>query len=183
MEDTADAAYSGPLVTSQDSVFLRFLTAPPQKANPDDETPENSVFMVMIADTDRPDTIQLERFTEPPYPGYQFLDTVGFQGVSVFPDSCSTPCIYCPPCCIGMTGNVNMDPEDEVNLSDLTVLTNHLFVTFEDLPCEEEANTDGSPDGVINLSDLTRLANFLFVTFEPLADCLSKSTAKEGGTK
>ena len=78
----------------------------------------------------------------------------------------------CVQCCVGATGNVDGDPADAVNLTDVTRLVNHLFVTFEPLACLAEANTNGDPGGVINLSDLTRLVNYLFVTFEPLADCL-----------
>ncbi|MEE8577777.1 MAG: hypothetical protein V3T31_11030, partial [candidate division Zixibacteria bacterium] len=74
-------------------------------------------------------------------------------------------------CCVGSTGNINCDPADGVDISDLTTLVNHLFVTFEDLCCPEEANVNGDPAGGIDISDLTRLVNHLFVTFESLAPC------------
>lgn len=74
-------------------------------------------------------------------------------------------------CCEGITGNVNDDPEENVSLSDLTVLVNHLFVTFEPLACPAEANTSGDPAGELTLSDLTALVNSLFVTFGPLPAC------------
>ena len=74
-------------------------------------------------------------------------------------------------CCIGKTGNVNNDAEGDVNLTDLTVLVNNLFVTFQPLDCPAAANTNGDPDCLITLTDLTVLVNNLFVTFEPTADC------------
>ncbi|MEE8577326.1 MAG: T9SS type A sorting domain-containing protein, partial [candidate division Zixibacteria bacterium] len=74
-------------------------------------------------------------------------------------------------CCVGTTGNVNSDQQDLVDISDLTLLVNHLFVTFESLECTGEANTNGDPTGTIDISDLTKLVNHLFVTFEPLAVC------------
>lgn len=74
-------------------------------------------------------------------------------------------------CCVGLTGNVNNDPLDEVTLTDLTLLVNHLFVTFELLPCPPEANTTGDSEGVLNLTDLTVLVNTLFVTFEATTPC------------
>lgn len=74
-------------------------------------------------------------------------------------------------CCIGQTGNIDVDPAGNVNLTDLTLLVNHLFVTFVPLACPEAANTNGDPLGVINLSDLTVLVNHLFVSFEPTAPC------------
>lgn len=78
----------------------------------------------------------------------------------------------CDGCCVGTVGNVSGDPLDEVTLTDLTLLVNHLFVTFEPIPCPEEANTSGDPAGDLTLTDLTILTNSLFVTFEPLIDCL-----------
>jgi hypothetical protein len=73
-------------------------------------------------------------------------------------------------CCVDPTGNVDADPTNGIDITDLTLLVNHLFVTFEVLPCPEEADTNG--DGVVDISDLTRLVNYLFVTFVPTADCL-----------
>lgn len=69
----------------------------------------------------------------------------------------------------GVCGNVNNDPNGQVNLTDLTVLVNHLFVTFVPLP--DPFVADVNCDTNINLTDLTRLVNFLFVTFQPLACC------------
>lgn len=74
-------------------------------------------------------------------------------------------------CCLTTTGNVNADPAGEVTLTDLTLLVNSLFVTFEALPCPRAANTNGDPLCEISLTDLTALVNHLFVTFEPLAAC------------
>ena len=69
----------------------------------------------------------------------------------------------------GVCGNVNNDVLGQVNLTDLTVLVNHLFVTFQ--PLAEPSVADVNCDTNINLTDLTRLVNFLFVTFVPLACC------------
>ena len=76
-------------------------------------------------------------------------------------------------CCVGRAGNVNGDASDAVDISDLTMLVNHLFVTFAPLPCPAEANTNGDTGCAVDISDLTRLVNHLFVTFDPLASCLS----------
>jgi len=77
--------------------------------------------------------------------------------------------IYNNTCCAGTVGNVNDDANEDVTLTDLTLLVNRLFVTFEAVPCFEEA--DVNTDGQLSLTDLTELVNHLFVTFEPLADC------------
>lgn len=74
-------------------------------------------------------------------------------------------------CCIGATGNVNNDPGNVVDISDLTALVNYLFVTFQPLVCPPAANIDGDSGGIVDISDLTRLVNHLFVTFAPTAPC------------
>jgi CubicO group peptidase (beta-lactamase class C family) len=72
-------------------------------------------------------------------------------------------------CCVFERGNVNGDLAESVDISDLTTLVNHLFVTFELLPCPNEA--DISVDSTVDISDLTALVNHLFVTFQPVPEC------------
>ncbi|MEE8576257.1 MAG: PKD domain-containing protein [candidate division Zixibacteria bacterium] len=76
------------------------------------------------------------------------------------------------PCCHGTVGNVNSDLSDMVDISDLTRLVNHLFVTFELLGCPAEANSNGDSGCTVDISDLTKLVNHLFVTLEALPACL-----------
>lgn len=81
------------------------------------------------------------------------------------PAGCGPACIY--------TGDVNQD--GQTNLTDLTIMVNCLFVTFE---CQyiaymPAANTSGDQNCDINLTDLTALVNSLFVTFEELPLCTS----------
>lgn len=84
--------------------------------------------------------------------------------------------------CCTVPGNVNCDANGAVNLTDATVLINHLFITFQPLCCPEAANTNGDPQGTVNLTDLTKLVNFLFVTFEPLAPCAGSELSLEART-
>jgi len=93
------------------------------------------------------------------------------QGDFIYTTSQSVDPAAPPLCCSGMTGNVNNDPQGDVTLTDLTLLVNHLFVTFETLPCPAEANTSGDTNCDLTLTDLTALVNHLFVTFEPIAEC------------
>jgi hypothetical protein len=69
----------------------------------------------------------------------------------------------------GVCGNINNDAQGQVSLTDLTVLVNYLFVTFQPLP--EPFLADVNCDTTVNLTDLTRLVNYLFVTFTPLSCC------------
>ncbi len=75
-------------------------------------------------------------------------------------------------CCWDFRGNVNYDPVDIIDISDLTFLVEHMF--FQDvnlLVCEEEADIDGS--GTIDISDLVHLVFYMFddVQGVPPAPC------------
>ncbi|MBI5266828.1 MAG: thrombospondin type 3 repeat-containing protein [candidate division Zixibacteria bacterium] len=72
-------------------------------------------------------------------------------------------------CCVGATGNVDCDPGDGVDISDLSALIDNLFISFTPLCCPNEANTDGS--GGTDISDLSALIDNLFITFTPLTNC------------
>lgn len=77
---------------------------------------------------------------------------------------------YDSPCCTGMTGNVDMDPGDNVDIADLTFMIDHLFgPNFPALPCFEEANVDQM--GGVDIADQTLLIDHLFISFLPLEDC------------
>jgi hypothetical protein len=60
-------------------------------------------------------------------------------------------------CCIGTTGNVDM--EGIVDISDLSALVNYLLNYGYELPCPNEANVDG--EGIVDISDLSALVNYL----------------------
>lgn len=66
-------------------------------------------------------------------------------------------------CCI-RRGNANRDPDNIVNISDVTYLAEYLFgVPLGPEPlCLEEGNANGDISGDINISDITFLVNFLF---------------------
>jgi len=74
-------------------------------------------------------------------------------------------------CCAGSTGNVDCDGNDVVDISDLTVLIDHLFISFPPLCCPGEGNIDGDPDAIVDISDLTVLIDNLFINFTPTAPC------------
>jgi hypothetical protein len=73
-------------------------------------------------------------------------------------------------CCVGLTGNVDCDPSDGCDISDLTALIDNLYITFTPLCCTEEANIDGQPG--IDISDLSALIDYLYISFTPPAACL-----------
>ncbi len=82
-----------------------------------------------------------------------------------------SPCYGCS-CCGNEVGNVNGDIDGIVDISDLTLLVNYLFVTYQALPCPAEANITGGSGCYIDISDLTALVNHLFVTYQWLPWCI-----------
>lgn len=77
----------------------------------------------------------------------------------------------CEGCCVGITGNVDNDPEEIVDIGDLTALIGYLFVPPFPVPvCMEEANIDAI--GTVDIGDLTALINYLFIPpFDPPTTC------------
>jgi hypothetical protein len=80
-------------------------------------------------------------------------------------------CLRMVACCVGLTGNVDNDPAELIDLGDLTALIDYLFISFTPPACMEEANVDGDPGGFIDLGDLTALIDYLFISFTPPAAC------------
>ena len=75
-------------------------------------------------------------------------------------------------CCIGITGNVDGDPEEIVDIGDLTALIRYLFIPPTVPPdCMEEANIDGDEAGVVDIGDLTTLIDYLFISNTSPAVC------------
>lgn len=67
-------------------------------------------------------------------------------------------------CCLNIRGNTNSDPEDKVNISDVTYLTDYLFgIPNGPIPgCPAEGNVNGNTEETINIADVTYLIAFLF---------------------
>lgn len=63
--------------------------------------------------------------------------------------------------CLGEVGNVDCDPNDRVDGSDLAVLASFLFNRAA-VCCDAEANLSRDPEGHIDTTDLGILISFLF---------------------
>ncbi len=72
-------------------------------------------------------------------------------------------------CCVGDMGNVDCDSSDVVDITDMQVLVDHLFLTLAPLCCEREADLD--LDGTVDVTDLNILNDHLFLTLAPLDSC------------
>jgi hypothetical protein len=73
-------------------------------------------------------------------------------------------------CCQQM-GNVDNDSKKRVNVSDVVLLVDHLFVDFTPIACPAQANLDGDEQMSIDIGDLMVLIDNLFITFAPVAGC------------
>ncbi len=72
-------------------------------------------------------------------------------------------------CCAGLTGNVDCDPANRVDISDLTMLIDYLYISLSQPCCIDASRLDGPelPD----IGDLTALIDFLYISFTPLPNC------------
>jgi hypothetical protein len=76
-------------------------------------------------------------------------------------------------CCDGITGNVDNDAGNLVDIGDLTALIAYLYIPPNPAPeCPEEANIDGDIAGLVDIGDLTALIAYLYIPPNPLpANC------------
>ncbi len=65
-------------------------------------------------------------------------------------------------CCVGTRGNVDTDPDDLIDVADLTYLTAFLFEHGLAPGCPDEANVNGDAGGAIDIADLPYLIDYLF---------------------
>ena len=82
-------------------------------------------------------------------------------------------------CCIPpMRGNIDMDPADQIDISDLVYIVDYMFTGGPAPPCWAEANVDCSDDGDgvegpedIDISDLVHLVDYMFNQGPPPCRC------------
>jgi len=83
-------------------------------------------------------------------------------------DACTVQ-ICCQP--FTFTGNIDCDPLEVVDIADLTVLIDHLFISLQPLCCEKAGNIDGDLGQVVDIADLTFLIDHLFISLVSTAHC------------
>jgi hypothetical protein len=66
----------------------------------------------------------------------------------------------CQTCCVGVTGNVDGDSLEVVDISDLIYLVEYFFSEGPEPPCLLEANVND--DGAIDISDVIYLVDYMF---------------------
>lgn len=81
----------------------------------------------------------------------------------------------CNECCgrfnNGFTGNTNCSPNGALDLTDVTTLIDHIYLTKKPLCCEGNANVSGDAEGRLDLVDVTWLIDHIYLTKKPTAAC------------
>jgi hypothetical protein len=78
--------------------------------------------------------------------------------------------LFASSCCAGMRGNINSDPFDTVDISDLVFLVSYMFQGGPPPACPEEADINGSGTGP-DITDLVYLVGYMFQSGPPPATC------------
>lgn len=79
-------------------------------------------------------------------------------------------------CCCGRftgghTGNTNCDPDGIFNLTDVTRLIDHIYLSKTPLCCRKNGNVSGDVEEVINLADVTALIGHIYLSKTETATC------------
>ncbi len=90
---------------------------------------------------------------------------------SWYAESIQYPKCELATCCKGQMGNIDADPSEGVDISDLSALIDYLYISFTPPVCPILANCDGDPGGGIDIADLARLIDYLYISFAPLPCC------------
>lgn len=92
----------------------------------------------------------------------------------IVPDGSPSQCMT-SSCCGsftgGFTGNTNCDIDGKRNLTDITKLIDHVYISKEALCCQENGNVNGDIDGKRNLADITKLIDHVYITKLEIATC------------
>jgi hypothetical protein len=77
--------------------------------------------------------------------------------------------VGCSSCCVGFTGNADCSESEDPDITDITVIIDHLYLSHKPLCCLEEADIDLS--GEIDITDITKIIDFLYLSHTPLTEC------------
>ena len=80
-------------------------------------------------------------------------------------------CYVASGCCIGIRGNVDGDPGENIDISDLVYMVDHMFTGGPSAPCFDEANVNGDTEPNIDISDLVYMVDFMFTGGPAPVDC------------
>jgi hypothetical protein len=82
-----------------------------------------------------------------------------------------------PSCCHGQVGNVNCDQDERIDIGDVMLAIDYLFLGGPALCCPAEADINqsggrGPGRDDITIGDILRIIDHLFISYRPLPNCL-----------
>lgn len=99
---------------------------------------------------------------------YYFCYRITDAGTTTHAWSSGTVTFRSPSCC-EISGNIDCSSDGRVDIADLTLLADHIFVNQPPLCCPEAAELTGNE--VVDVEDLLRFADFLFLGGQSLSPC------------
>jgi len=79
--------------------------------------------------------------------------------------------LYSASCCLGITGNIDGDILQEININDLIYLVTYMFQSGPEPPCLLEADIDGNGLVQPNIADLVAMVTYMFQGGPPPSEC------------
>jgi len=76
--------------------------------------------------------------------------------------------------CHGSVGNANCDPDGLIDITDVSTIIDHLFLSLRPLCCPGEANIAGGPGDEVDISDVSALIYYLFIGATETPPCPSE---------
>jgi len=92
--------------------------------------------------------------------GEIYIVDLGGSVYKIVPDGVPSQCNL--NCCQGERGNIDQDPQNNIDISDIIYLVDYMFGSGPAPTCTTAANVDGSADGGVDISDLIYLVDYMF---------------------
>ena len=121
---------------------------------------------LMLTDTDSdgvPDSLDNCPLTPNPDQANEDGDSLG--------DACDSEENCCGQFTGGLPGNTDCSPDGKINLADITRFIDRIYLSKEELCCEENGNVNGDIDGKLSLADLTKQIDMVYISKVPPDPC------------
>ena len=101
--------------------------------------------------------------------GYDTFEPMYFSRLLDYTPETSSSSIDITSCCMGIRGNVDGDPANEITISDLVYMVDYMFTGGPESSCPRAADVDGSV--TLDVSDLVYLVDYMFTGGYPPLTC------------
>ena len=154
-----------PAICLEDTSFIYISGAGTMKLSSDGDTIWTLPFTDGFHDTGSPVQLKLDSDKNLVKAGNTFITTCAST------NDYMTVKYYQDFCCTDIRGNIDNDPLDVIDISDLVYLVDFMFTGGLEPTCLEEANVDGDSEKLIDISDLVALVDYMFTNGQAPAIC------------